>query len=145
MNAIQIDDAIKTHLGGSHPETAGILIVDDEPMIRMLLCQLFKQEGVPIWTASCGAEAVDLYQRHREQISLVLLDVIMPRLDGPQTLQVLRELDPQVRCCFMTGNPFPYQFEDLWEMGALDVLSKPFGDLHALVRQLRELVEPVAV
>jgi CheY-like chemotaxis protein len=47
-----------------------------------------------VWLAAGGQEALDLYQRHREAIDVVLLDVRMPGLDGPQTLAALRALNP---------------------------------------------------
>jgi DNA-binding response OmpR family regulator len=58
---------------------------------------------------------------------MVLLDVLMPEIDGPHTLTALRELCPTVRCCFMTGNLSPYTDEALWEMGAARVFRKPIA------------------
>jgi len=48
--------------------------------------------------------SIDLYRRHREEIAVVLLDVCIPDLDGFQTLEVLREINPEVQACFMSGN-----------------------------------------
>jgi CheY-like chemotaxis protein len=55
----------------------------------------------------------------------VLLDVHMPRLDGPQTLQALRQLDPGVRCCFITGSAGGEEEEALRALGPTAVLHKP--------------------
>jgi DNA-binding NtrC family response regulator len=58
---------------------------------------------------------------------MVLLDVLMPGLDGPHTLARLQKLSPAVRCCFMTGNHTPYTEETLLQMGAVRVFRKPFA------------------
>jgi CheY-like chemotaxis protein len=69
---------------------------------------------------------------------VVLLDVRMPELDGPGTLAALQTLDPQVRCCFMSGYLGGYTEERLLSLGAAAVLPKPF-QLANTVRLLWEL------
>ncbi|HEY8504799.1 MAG TPA: response regulator, partial [Gemmataceae bacterium] len=80
----------------------GILVVDDEPFVLDVIEHLLRHHGFEVWPAGGGAEALALYQRHRDAVALVLLDVQMPGLDGPQTLRALRALNPDVRCCFMS-------------------------------------------
>jgi DNA-binding response OmpR family regulator len=63
---------------------------------------------------------------------VVLLDVVMPGLDGPHTLAALQKLCPTVRCCFMTGSPTPYTEEGLLELGAVRVFRKPFAFTEVL-------------
>ena len=63
-----------------------------------------RSHGLAVWLAADGPEAVELYRGHRDTIDVVLLDVQMPGLDGPATLTALREFDPGVLCCFMTGH-----------------------------------------
>ena len=106
---------------------AGVLVVDDETAVLRLLEAGLQQEGFRVWLASHGHQAVALYQRHREEIAVVLLDVVMPGLDGPHTLAAIRKLSANVRCCFMTGNPSPYTEESLMEIGAVRVFRKPFA------------------
>jgi CheY-like chemotaxis protein len=72
-----------------------------------------------------GDDALDLYRRHRSQIDVVLLDVQMPGLDGPHTLEALQRFNPDVVACFMTENPGIYTEEDLLERGAACVFNKP--------------------
>jgi DNA-binding response OmpR family regulator len=73
-----------------------------------------------------------LYEWHREEIAVILLDMRMPGMDGPRTLTALRQLSPTVRCCFMTGNPAPYTEEALLQMGAVRVFRKPFAFTEVL-------------
>jgi CheY-like chemotaxis protein len=63
----------------------GILVVDDESAIRKVLGIVLSRHGFSVWTAAGGGEAVALFRQHQGSIGLVLLDVRMPGMDGPQT------------------------------------------------------------
>src|SRR5207248_1562218 len=104
----------------------GVLIVDDESAVRTVLEVALRRTGFAAWQAATGREALELYARQREAIDLVLLDVRMPDWDGPQTLAALRRLDPDVRCCFLTGDAGTYTEGELLALGAIMVLDKPF-------------------
>jgi len=116
----------------------GVLVVDDEEMVRGVLNLGLRHDGFAVWLAANGEEAVALYRRHRADIDVVLLDVRMPGPDGPQTLAALRRFDPQVRCCFMSGDLGGHTEERLREGGAAAVLLKPFR-LDDVARVLGEL------
>jgi CheY-like chemotaxis protein len=111
--------------------------VDDEPQVRKLLVRILRSLGVSAWEAEGGREALALYAQHRDAIGLVVLDVLMPELDGPATFAALHRLDPAVRCCFMSGYPGGYDVEQLLAAGAVGFLAKPFSvaDVEALLRQ----------
>jgi anti-anti-sigma factor len=104
----------------------GVLVVDDETAILCVLAARLRLEGYKVWVAGHGHQAIDFYRRHREEIAVVLLDVLMPGMDGPHTLIALQKLCPTVRCCFMAENPKPYTEEGLLQMGAVRVFQKPF-------------------
>jgi CheY-like chemotaxis protein len=108
------------------PRKCGILVVDDEAGVRGVLNLGMRRQGFAVWVAADGQEALDLYRRHHETIDVVLMDVRMPGLDGPQTLAALQELNPQIRCCFMSGDLGNYTAERLQILGAAAVLRKPF-------------------
>ena len=121
----------------------GILVADDEPEIRDVLSFGLQQEGFSVWLAADGQEALDLYRGHCETIDVVLLDVRMPRLDGPATLAALQELTPQIPCCFMSGYLGHYTEAGLRHFGARAVLKKPFR-LPEVAQVLRELAGSAA-
>src|SRR4051794_18430442 len=103
-----------------------ILVVDDDPAVRNLLDTALPHYGFAVTLAAGGTEAIHLYRRQHEGIGLVLLDVQMPGgPDGPQTLAALRGLNPQVRCCFMTGHSGLYSEDELLALGAVHVFPKP--------------------
>lgn len=114
----------------------GVLVIDDEPNVRQILEIALSRHGFTVWTAAGGREGVEQYREHRDAIDLVLLDVQMPEQDGPQTLAALRHLDPQVRCCFMSGDLGRYDPRELLASGADRIFAKPFG-LVELSRSLR--------
>src|SRR5438034_3072922 len=102
----------------------GILVVDDQMCLRHLLGIGLRQQGFAVWLAASGREALDVYQGHHETIDVVLMDVCMPGLDGPKTLVALQELDPQIRCCFISGSLDDYAADRLQKLGAVAVLRK---------------------
>ena len=113
----------------------GVLVVDDEPVVLCLLKMFLPRMGFTVWTADSGQAALSLYEQLGKQIDLVLLDVRMPVLDGPQTLGELRRFDPDVKCCFMSGYTGQYTPDSLQQLGALAVFDKPF-DLACRVRSV---------
>jgi CheY-like chemotaxis protein len=116
----------------------GVLVVDDEPLLLAVLKTGFRQRGFEVWVAAGGTEALELYRFHKKDIAVVLLDVHMPGLDGPRTLAALRRINPDVRCCFMTGNLGLYTEEELLALGAVLLFPKPF-DLTGMTEALWRL------
>jgi CheY-like chemotaxis protein len=108
------------------PESPGILVVDDDQMLLSLLKTVLQRQGFTVWLAATGHAAVDLYRRNQERITVVLLDVRMPGMDGPQTLAELRQINPLLACCFMSGHTGDYSADDLENLGALRCFDKPF-------------------
>jgi CheY-like chemotaxis protein len=120
----------------------GVLVVDDEHLVRIMLQLGLERDGFDVWLASNGREAIELYRKEGENIAVVVLDVRMPGLDGPATLDVLRELNPGVRVCFISGDLGDYKPEALLQRGAAYVLTKPFH-LNQLAHVLRLLAHGV--
>jgi len=116
----------------------GVLVVDDEHLVRIMVQLGLERNGFDVWLASNGREAIDLYREHRENIAVVLLDLHMPGLDGSQTLDELRELNPKVLACFMSDDTGAYQPEELRHHGAASIIAKPFflDDLADILRLL---------
>jgi DNA-binding response OmpR family regulator len=127
----------------AEPRRPGILVADDMGLILALFKIELELQGFDVWLAEDGAFAVDLYRRYRERIDVVLLDVNMPVLDGPQTLAGLREMNENILACFMTadwsGSPVP----DLLTQGAACVFRKPFR-FTEIARHLHALVDSAA-
>ena len=82
---------------------ATILLVDDEDLVRNINERLLKALGYQILTAVDGVEGLARYQEHRSEISLVLLDLTMPRMSGAETFRQLREWNPDLPVIIYSG------------------------------------------
>jgi DNA-binding response OmpR family regulator len=120
-------------------KTPVILVVDDEPAIGTLLNVALRRQGFDVLVACSGQQALDVYRQRHEAIALILMDVRMPGLSGPETLYLLRQINAQVRCCFMTGYSGEYTEKELLEQGAAFIFAKPLI-LAELTRILWQLV-----
>jgi len=100
-----------------------ILLVDDEPHIRVFVTLILKSMGKPsITEASNGEEAVVKYKANKPDV--VLLDVNMPHLDGIQTLRKLKELDPDCVVIMLTSLATRETVERALELGAVNYIRK---------------------
>ena len=124
--------------------TLGVLVVDDEPLIRELLARYLRLKGFRPYLAASGREAVDAYTSGSAGIDIVLMDVRMPGMDGPAALAALRRFDPRVRCCFMSGDLGVHTSEELAEMGVRHLFVKPLN-LADLAEELQKVAECPAV
>jgi CheY-like chemotaxis protein len=115
-----------------------VLVVDDDPTISTFLKVVLPPDGFSVLVASSGAEAIEVFRQARKPVAAVLLDVRMPGMDGPQTLAALRRMNPDIRCCFMSGETGEYSSKELCDQAGSSVISKPF-QLPELVRVLRGL------
>lgn len=124
--------------GGGHGAagTLEVLLVEDDEAVRRMLGLALRAHGFGLTLAAGGEEAVGLYRRLRGAIDLVLMDVQMPGMDGPQTMAALRQIDPEVRCCFMSGHTGRYTADELLRQGAAAVIAKPFASLDELAAAL---------
>lgn len=121
----------------------GVLVVDDDRLVRIMLQLALERGGFEVWLASNGREALQLYRTHRKSIGVVLLDINMPGMDGLATFDALRRFEPEVRVCFMSGNTSTHKPEDLRQRGAVSVIAKPFL-LNELVNDLRPFAHDVS-
>lgn len=123
--------------------TLKILYVDDEADIRTIVQFAFEdEEGFELKVCASGQEALDTVADYRP--ALVLLDVMMPGMDGPTTMQRLH-VQPglaQLPIAFVTAKVQPQEVAHLKSLGAVDVIAKPF-DPMALADHVRSLWQEV--
>jgi two-component system cell cycle sensor histidine kinase/response regulator CckA len=111
--------------GSSDRGSETILLVEDEDEVRTVLNQILVSKGYRVLQASSGEEALILSRLHRGAVHLLLTDVTMPEMKGPELAQRLRAERPQTRVVFMSG----YNDEQLWDGGPASpvCLQKPFS------------------
>ena len=115
------------------------LVVDDEDHVLQVTAGLLKSCGMKTELARDGYEGIDLFRAHPNDFDLVLLDMTMPRLSGEETLQLLREIRPDVRVLFMSGYNRREVVATLGGAGELGFIQKPFT-LDSLREQLQAML-----
>ena len=103
-----------------------VLLVDDEQMVRELACEHLINAGLQVHACANGREAVEYYRHNWREVSLIILDLIMPEMNGRDTFAAIREINPQARVLLSSGYSINGQAQDLLRVGALDFLQKPF-------------------
>jgi PAS domain S-box-containing protein len=132
--------AAATPTGGRAHTLGTVLIVDDEAAVRNLAARMVERMGFSVVTAADGLEAVEIFRRQGGEFSCVLLDLIMPRLDGMGAFAALREIKPEIRIILCSGFSDPLATQRLLTGGASGFLQKPFVYRQlqdALVRAVR--------
>jgi PAS domain S-box-containing protein len=103
-----------------------VLLVDDQEMIRRLGEQILHRYGYRVMTAADGAEAVRLFGQHHARIDLVILDMVMPQLAGPEAFRELRRIDPLIPVLISSANS-PEAVAGLADcQGAAGFVTKPY-------------------
>jgi CheY-like chemotaxis protein len=80
-----------------------VLVVDDEDMVLELCAALVEQIGFRPLRAASGREALEVFRRHAREVTLVILDLIMPEMDGVEVLHEIRRIRPDVRVLVSSG------------------------------------------
>ncbi|MFH0944462.1 MAG: PAS domain S-box protein [Planctomycetota bacterium] len=115
-----------------------VLLVDDDAAVRRLATRMLGSLGFEVLSACDGEEAVELYRREAERVSLVLLDLTMPRMEGGETLRALKRIQPDVRVVLASGYDRDELSKRYGPQGALGFLQKPYE-----LKQLRSVLEAV--
>jgi len=116
-----------------------ILLVDDEQLVLDIGRRMLTRIGYNILTAPDGREAIQVFEKNRDQISLVILDVIMPGMSGGETFDRLRSLKPDVKVLLASGYSIDGEAEKIMERGCNGFIQKPF-DLKQLSQKIRNIL-----
>ena len=121
--------------------TETVLIVDDEDIARDTISSMFKNLGYKVYLASNGMEAIKLYQRQSDEIDLIILDIIMPQMDGQQTYMQLKQINPDLKVVICSGYSKHDIIEEmLSDEGVLGLIKKP-PEMEQLSRIVREALD----
>jgi PAS domain S-box-containing protein len=103
-----------------------VLVIDDERSVRDALAAALRGLGYRVLVAEDGASAVEIV-RGRTDIDAVLLDMVMPRMDGKATYLALRDVRPNVRVVLTTGFALNEEAQRILDLGVRDFIAKPFS------------------
>lgn len=112
------------HKAASHRAEQSVLIVDDQMAIRILLRELFEQEGLLVYEAANGTSAIEVAGSC--SIDFILLDLKMPDMDGIEALQEIRKFDQTVQVAMITAFGDPDKLDKARQLGVQSFFTKPF-------------------
>jgi two-component system, cell cycle sensor histidine kinase and response regulator CckA len=110
-----------------------VLVVDDEPSVRDITRQILEKSGYRVLTANEGTAAIALYTQRQAEIQVVLIDRMMPIMDGPATVRVLRGMNPQVKIIAASGAVSKVKLAEIADLSVQAYLQKPFTSQNLLV------------
>jgi two-component system, cell cycle sensor histidine kinase and response regulator CckA len=118
--------------------TETILLVDDDDRVREMAQEMIEERGYQALVASRGEEALEIYAAHKNDISLVILDLIMPGMGGKRCLEELLRIDPNVRVLIASGYSSGGLTEEERGTGAKGFVNKPYDakDILAAIRKV---------
>lgn len=116
-----------------------LLIVDDEEMIVDICSRIFKKLGYEVLTARNGKEAIEIYTENRDRIQMVILDMIMPVMNGGETYDKLKEINPDLRVLLASGYGINSQITEILDRGCNGFIQKPFN-ISELSNKIREIL-----
>ena len=112
-------------------KSASILVVDDEPIMQEILGDFLRDEGYEVDVAGSGEEGVELAQKHLYDCAIV--DLMMPGIDGIETMQQLREIDASLPVIMVTAFASVESAVEAMKQGAREYITKPFKNDEVLV------------
>ena len=116
-------------------EEIKVLLVDDEPHFVKLLAERLAGRGFNVETAGGGSEAIERAQE--EPYDAIVLDLLMPEMDGLETLKQLKEINPDLQVILLTGHGTIDQGVEAMKLGAMDFVEKP-ADFKELLEKIKK-------
>ena len=120
--------------------TETVLLVDDEEAIRQVGRELLEAMGYNVLLASNGEEAVELYEKHCDNVDIVLLDIVMPHMGGGVTYERMKKINPDIKVLLLSGYSIDGEATDILKRGCNGFIQKPFT-MKELSGRIREIVE----
>jgi nitrogen-specific signal transduction histidine kinase/ActR/RegA family two-component response regulator len=120
--------------------TQTILLVDDEEVILEVAAGMLETLGYRVISANSGKEALRVFEERRDQINLVLLDMIMPGMGGGEVFDAIRSIDADAKVLLASGYSLNGQAREILDRGCNGFIQKPF-DIKRLSRKVREILD----
>jgi len=120
--------------------TETILLVEDMELVRDLVVTILETFGYTVLSACDGQEALDVYEKEQGNIALVILDIIMPRMDGKQCLEQLLRINPTVKVIISSGVGYYDLINEVVEIGAKGAVNKPYS-MRQILGMVREVLD----
>ena len=120
--------------------TEMILLVDDEEMVADIGKDLLEKLGYTILVAASGTEALKIFNANRDEVKLVILDMIMPDMSGGETFSRLKAIKPDAKILLSSGYSLNGRASKIMARGCNGFIQKPFN-LKQISRKIREILD----
>ncbi len=121
--------------------TEGILVVEDEPALRELVAEILRSYGYRVFQANCGPEAMCVWERHKNEIQLLLTDMVMPEgVSGRELAHKLLVENPKLKVIYTSGYSPGMAGQDIALLEGFNFLAKPYPPLK-LAQLVREILD----
>lgn len=138
MNGSDVTQSVEA---GKPAECGKVLVVDDDPAVCHVTGQMLELHGFQVLYAENGEQALALFDKYDDQVSILVADIVMPKMSGPQLAHLLRIQRPELPVLFVSGLVSYANFEGV--MGGR-MLKKPYSPsiLASKVREVLAAFEP---
>jgi len=117
-----------------------ILLVDDEDVIVDVGSEMLGVLGYKVSVARSGWEAIQIYKERKNEIDMVILDMIMPEMDGRETFDILKSIDPSVKVILSSGYSIDARTTSMMEQGCYGFIQKPYN-MNTLSQKVQEVLD----
>ena len=120
--------------------TETILLTDDEENVLEVSQGFLEAMGYRVFIARDGNEAIEIYKKNRDDIDIVLLDIVMPNMGGGKVYDRMKEINPDIRVLLLSGYSIDGEAREILERGCNGFIQKPFN-INDLSAKLREILD----
>jgi len=130
----------RPHVPREIPEGSGtVLVVDDDELVRRSVASALRSLGYDTIEADGGAEALEVYRDRKHDLRAVVLDMVMPGMNGRATFAAMREVDPEIPVVLMSGHTMNEEIQSVLDDGARGFLTKPYS-VEMLARSIADAI-----
>ena len=117
-----------------------VLIIEDDDEFRKVESAILEKLGYKVYMAPDGIEGIEIFKAKENEINLVILDLIMPKMNGWETLSEMRKIKPTIPSLFVTGYGLDGAYMKYIPEEGVDILQKPFS-FDAMSQKVREIMD----
>ena len=124
----------------SEKDTETVFLTNDEDMIIDVGSQMLTKLGYEVLSAKGGKETIEMYEKNKDRINLIILDVVMPDMGGGETYDRLKEINTEVKVLLTSGYSIDGQAQKIMDRGCNGFIQKPFN-IEQLSQKIKEILE----
>lgn len=102
-----------------------ILVIDDDEIVRVLLSKMLEREGYSVIACADGLEGISIFRQYKDEIDMVLLDMIMPGMNGAETFMELKKLSNSIKALILSGYTKDDAVQQIMDNGGCGFIQKP--------------------